>query len=506
MVSPVSLRDRVEAGPLGDGELWRVAGAIASALAGLHSGGVAHGAVNPGNVLLTAAGPILLEPGAPGATRSVPGYLSPERLHGSPAAPPGDVYAWAATVVYAATGRPAIAAGPELAGVPDELRPLLVPCLAPDPGDRPTAATLAAALTSAPLMSYGEAAPPYPRPLPYGEAAASGRAAGNAPAGPGTSPAAQVPRGGTGGPAVGAPEAGVGGDPGPQGQRVGAGGDPRVQASMVGAGGDQGVLFSASVPPVTPRGRGIGIAMAIAAALTTIALIAVTTLLITRQSEAKPQPVAQPERQRATPTPARSTPDDCAYTRDTTGKVKETGLPPATFDPRKLPATLTFVTNRGAIEVRLNTAKAPCAVNALAHLARKRYYVGSRCHRLGGREFPILQCGDPFAKADGVSTEDGIGTPGFAWREENLDGAEYRRGVLAMAKRADPNTTSAQFFFLYGDVDLPPDYTPVGTVIRGLTLLDRVARGGVRAEGADGTGAPKLGVRITEVRLGHRAR
>ncbi|WP_345149420.1 WD40 repeat domain-containing serine/threonine-protein kinase [Nonomuraea rubra] len=89
-----------------------------------------------------------------------PAYLAPELLNGAPADAASDVFAWAATLVYAATGHRAFPGAvtavvlnaimtrePDLAGVPGHLRPLLAACLAKDPASRPAVADLLTALT-----------------------------------------------------------------------------------------------------------------------------------------------------------------------------------------------------------------------------------------------------------------------------------------------------------------------------------------------------------------------
>ncbi|MFI7614315.1 peptidylprolyl isomerase [Nonomuraea terrae] len=189
----------------------------------------------------------------------------------------------------------------------------------------------------------------------------------------------------------------------------------------------------------------------------------------------------------------------CDYVADTSGgQVKDVGMPPTKVDTKPAEKTMTFKTNLGDIVVELNNAKAPCTTNSLEFLAEKNYYDGSKCHRLGSDNFPMLQCGDPTAKADGKS-QDGSGGPGYVMAEENLQGAQYKRGVMAMAKTSAPGSTGSQFFLVYGDIGLTPDYTPVGTITKGLDILDKVNKAGVMADMGDGTGAPKQTVEIKDV-------
>ncbi|MFJ3782763.1 serine/threonine protein kinase [Streptomyces sp. NPDC090093] len=153
---PVALA--VYGGPLPEGVVRGVGGALAETLAAVHAGGLAHAGISPGAVLIAAGGPLLScfgavraagpdgEPraGLPGID---PGALAPEQAAGGRPRPPGDVFALGAVLAYAATGHTV----PERDELPPWLRPLVAACLARDPADRPTAAALAAALAPTPL-------------------------------------------------------------------------------------------------------------------------------------------------------------------------------------------------------------------------------------------------------------------------------------------------------------------------------------------------------------------
>ena len=106
----------------------------------------------------------------------------------------------------------------------------------------------------------------------------------------------------------------------------------------------------------------------------------------------------------------------------------------------------------------------------------------------------MLQCGDP--------TGTGTGGPGYSFAEENLEGATYPRGTVAMAKSAAPASTGSQFFLVYGDSALPPEYTVVGEITKGLDVLDEIAEGGVAEADENGNTAPKTPVQIED--LAHR--
>ena len=169
-----SLHDRVrETGGLEEQELRAVAVGLIEAVIAVHEAGVLHRDIKPSNVLIeNAQDPVLIDFGlaklaedskltATGWLMGTPGYLAPEVLYGDDASPAADVHAWAATVVFAATGETPFGKGPSMAimdrarrgehdltGVPQWLVQLLRECLSPDPADRPNADAVLAWLTA----------------------------------------------------------------------------------------------------------------------------------------------------------------------------------------------------------------------------------------------------------------------------------------------------------------------------------------------------------------------
>jgi len=174
----------------------------------------------------------------------------------------------------------------------------------------------------------------------------------------------------------------------------------------------------------------------------------------------------------------------CTYTAEGTASRKVT-LPPATPTTAG-PVSATITTDQGAIGVTLNGAKAPCTTNALVSLAAQKYFDGTPCHRLTSGGLNVLQCGDPSGT--------GSGGPGYKYADENLTGATYKAGTVAMAN-SGADTNGSQFFLVYADSQLGPNYTPVGTITSGLGVLTKVAAAG---EDPAGDGKPKLPVKITE--------
>src|SRR5215469_9083397 len=182
----------------------------------------------------------------------------------------------------------------------------------------------------------------------------------------------------------------------------------------------------------------------------------------------------------------------CAYTPNGNGTAAS--LPPSTVDPAAT-YTATLKTNRGDIVIKLLNSQAPCTVNSFVHLANTAFWANTQCHRVsddGG--LYMLQCGDPTAKASATLTCDGTvgsGGPGYQFNDENLNGAAYPGGTVAMAN-AGPNTNGSQFFLVFQDTQLPPSYTPFGTITSGLDTLRTVAKDGTSCTfpGAGG-GVPK---------------
>ncbi|ALO07098.1 peptidylprolyl isomerase [Streptomyces gardneri] len=158
--------------------------------------------------------------------------------------------------------------------------------------------------------------------------------------------------------------------------------------------------------------------------------------------------------------------------------------------------TMSLKTNEGVVAIAMDAAKTPRTVNSFHHLAAKKYFDGSKCHRLTTDGIFVLQCGDP--------TGQGTGGPGYNIPDENLDalgkaGADgkvtYPAGTVAMANTGQPGTGGSQFFLVYKDSKLPPSYTPFGKMdAAGLQAVKDVAAAG----GVDGAsdGAPKKPVTI----------
>ncbi|WP_131767187.1 peptidylprolyl isomerase [Candidatus Protofrankia californiensis] len=200
-------------------------------------------------------------------------------------------------------------------------------------------------------------------------------------------------------------------------------------------------------------------------------------------------------------TPAASTQvGPCTYTADGREPSRPVSLPAAADTVDRSPTTMVITTNKGTIKAALDAAKAPCTVHALLTMANAKYFDNTSCHRETTQNIFVLQCGDP----EGSSR----GGPGFAYANENTDGARYTRGVVAMAN-SGPGTNGSQFFINYRDPNedgaqaLATNYTVVGTVTEGLNVLDALTSPGV--EGGAPDGAPVTKPQITSLTIAQGA-
>ena len=130
---------------------------------------------------------------------------------------------------------------------------------------------------------------------------------------------------------------------------------------------------------------------------------------------------------------------------------KRDGEAPTGDQPRRGTAQVDITTNSGDIPLSLDREGAPCNVASFVNLAEQGYFDDTECHRL-------------------TVAEDGSGM------------SVYPRGTVAMAKSQNPNSAGSQFFLVYEDSMLPPDYTVMGTISEaGLKVLDKITDAGVKS-------------------------
>ncbi|MGY4868710.1 peptidylprolyl isomerase [Mycolicibacterium elephantis] len=264
------------------------------------------------------------------------------------------------------------------------------------------------------------------------------------------------------------------------------------------------------------RKRRIFTIIGAAVAVVVVVAAAVTAFVLTRDSDtetASDTTTASPTTSAPAPAgpgglPAFAAPaglgENCQY--PATGEPAKEVNPPRSgkvpTEPAQVSASMS--TNRGNIGLMLDNGKAPCTVNSFASLAQQGYFNDTPCHRLTTSEsLSVLQCGDP--------TGQGTGGPGYQFANEYptsqyqpddpklMQPVTYPRGTLAMAN-AGANTNGSQFFLVYQDSQLPPNYTVFGTIDEtGLATLDKIAEAGVAGGGEDGP--PAQDVQVTSILL-----
>ena len=176
-------------GPLAEAAVWRLAAGLADALRAVHGCGLVHRDLKPGNVLLAADGPHVIDFGisrafegtaltSAGMVVGTPGYMSPEQAEGQQAGPPSDVFSLGCVLAYAATGSAPFGGGsaasilyrvvtaePDLGGIPAGLGQVITACLSKDPAKRIGLAQLTAMISALGPPLPGTIGAFWPEPL-----------------------------------------------------------------------------------------------------------------------------------------------------------------------------------------------------------------------------------------------------------------------------------------------------------------------------------------------------
>ncbi|MFE2536006.1 peptidylprolyl isomerase [Streptomyces sp. NPDC059371] len=207
----------------------------------------------------------------------------------------------------------------------------------------------------------------------------------------------------------------------------------------------------------------------------------------------------------ATPsaTPPSKAPDPCEKPAGGAVKSLTWKKEPAVTIDKSAAYSMKMATTCGDIDIALKASAAPHTVNSFAFLAGKGYFDHTKCHRLTAEGIFVLQCGDPQGT--------GSGGPGYTIPDENLKdktlkGNVYPAGTVAMANQYNAQTQKgrhtggSQFFLVYQDSPLPPDYTPFGTVSdAGMKILKKIAAAGAQAaDPQTGNTAPNATVVINK--------
>jgi hypothetical protein len=191
------------AGPMPEAAVWRLAGGLTEALQAIHGRGLVHRDLKPGNILIAADGPRVIDFGISRAlhgvtitgtrtTMGTPSYMSPEQAASREIGPASDIFSLGSVLAFAATGTAPFEGGdmlsviyrivhsdPDLSRLPPALGHLVAGCLAKDPARRPSLGALLSAVTAGSASfqanAHGQLAPGQFWPDPVA-AAVAGRA------------------------------------------------------------------------------------------------------------------------------------------------------------------------------------------------------------------------------------------------------------------------------------------------------------------------------------------
>lgn len=146
------------------------------------------------------------------------------------------------------------------------------------------------------------------------------------------------------------------------------------------------------------------------------------------------------------------------------------------FDPKNMPKpgekVAVITTNYGVIVFKFLSDKAPNTVANFEKLADKKFYDGTKFHRV----IPnfMIQGGDPYSKDGANGGPVGTGGPGYTIKAE-FNSTHHGRGVVSMARSQDPDSAGSQFFICVADADsLDGQYTAFGRVVKGMNVVDKI--------------------------------
>jgi peptidyl-prolyl cis-trans isomerase B (cyclophilin B) len=237
------------------------------------------------------------------------------------------------------------------------------------------------------------------------------------------------------------------------------------------------------------RRRNVVIASVLAVVLAASGAAWASVALLGDDDDGGSQAAATPSAPTSAPASPSKVPDPCEKPAKGSPSKKQFDKEPALTVDKKATYTMTLDTTCGDITIEMDAAKAPRTVNSFAFLAEEKYFDHSPCHRLVTQGIHVLQCGDP--------TGQGSGSPGYTIPDENLNDPliknnTYPAGTVAMANQYNAQTQQgrdtggAQFFLVFQDSQLPPDYTPFGKVTGGMDVLKKIAKAGTQSGTPDG--------------------
>jgi peptidyl-prolyl cis-trans isomerase B (cyclophilin B) len=156
-------------------------------------------------------------------------------------------------------------------------------------------------------------------------------------------------------------------------------------------------------------------------------------------------------------------------------------------------------TTAGEMVIEFWPDVAPKTVENFKTLAKKGFYDGTAFHRII-KGF-MIQGGDPLTKDVKNEARFGTGDPGYKIPAE-FNERSHQKGVLSMARSADPNSAGSQFFIVHGDASfLDRKYTTFGKVIKGDDVLDKIANTPVGPSAGGERSKPQQRVEVQSVKI-----
>jgi peptidyl-prolyl cis-trans isomerase B (cyclophilin B) len=131
--------------------------------------------------------------------------------------------------------------------------------------------------------------------------------------------------------------------------------------------------------------------------------------------------------------------------------------------------TIRFETTHGNFTIEMNADRSPCNSGSMMQLAKDGFYNGITIHRVVP-DF-VIQAGNSSKTADGG--------PGYTTVDPPLPETQYKKGDVAMAKATTepPGTGGSEFFIVTGsELPLPPDFAPVGRVVEGMDVVEKIGK------------------------------
>jgi peptidyl-prolyl cis-trans isomerase B (cyclophilin B) len=158
-----------------------------------------------------------------------------------------------------------------------------------------------------------------------------------------------------------------------------------------------------------------------------------------------------------------------------------------------------ITTTEGEIVIEFWPDVAPKTVENFKTLAQKGFYDGTCFHRII-KGF-MIQGGDPLTRDPAAENRWGTGGPGYQIKAEFND-RSHQRGVISMARSANPDSAGSQFFICDGDASfLDRQYTAFGKLIKGEDVLAKIAGTPVGSSGSGEPSKPQKRVGVVSVKI-----